>query len=43
LERSQIDLSAATIRMLEKLHLARDVKVAADKQIVAKSMNGPVS
>ncbi|MEA2476505.1 MAG: hypothetical protein QOC87_704 [Actinomycetota bacterium] len=43
LERSQIDLSAATIRMLEKLHLASDVKVAADKQIVAKSMNGSVS
>ncbi|MFN2593670.1 MAG: acyl-CoA desaturase [Actinomycetota bacterium] len=37
LKPSQIDLSAATIRALEKLHLASDVKVATNKQVEAKS------
>jgi stearoyl-CoA desaturase (delta-9 desaturase) len=36
IERGQIDPSGATIRLLQKLRLARDVKVVSPKQLAAK-------
>lgn len=36
LERKQIDISAATIRLLEKVGLASDVKTVSEKQLMAK-------
>ena len=39
LERKQIDISAGTIRLLEKVGLASDVKTVSEKQLSAKRAN----
>lgn len=36
LGKGQVDISAGFIRLMEKAHLVRDVKVASDKQLAAK-------
>jgi stearoyl-CoA desaturase (delta-9 desaturase) len=36
LERGQVDITGGTIKLLQKLHLARDIKVVSEKQLATK-------